>query len=146
MAGRHHETGHEAPPRSDMHRRTWELIGIFLILGVIAAVIIFSQQAMRGEERDRKLLETVKEVRIALQQYYKEKGVFPETIPGEAAVPQAYSYQCMKGAGGACTEGKCIAGGLCADYVLKFRIEYGSERYGKGAYAANKGGVVFVGP
>jgi type II secretory pathway pseudopilin PulG len=127
-------------------KRNVEILGIFLILGVIAAVIIFSQQAKQGEERDRTLLDDIKDVRIALQQYYEEKGVFPETIPGEATEPQAYTYQCITEAGGACTEGKCRAEGLCADYVLRFRIEYGSERYGKGVYAANKGGVVFVGP
>ena len=100
--------------------------------------VFFAQRAKALEERDRMTLEDIKDIRVALQEYYVAHQRFPEEIPPEIQLEQRFDYQCAELIGGACTKGFCTDEGVCTDYALQFTLAYGSGQYGKGEYAANK--------
>src|SRR3989338_8831422 len=80
----------------DMMKRAKEIIGIFFIVGIAGTIVIFAQRAKALEERDRMTLEEVKEIRIALQQYFDAHQRFPEELPPDIAGGARYGYQCTQ--------------------------------------------------
>ena len=122
----------------DMMKRAKEIIGIFFIVGIAGTIVIFAQRAKALEERDRMTLEEVKEIRIALQQYFDAHQRFPEELPPDIAGGARYGYQCTQQAQGACTTGFCTDKAICTNYEFTFDLAYGSERYGKGMHRADK--------
>ncbi|MEW6610053.1 MAG: hypothetical protein AB1352_00275 [Patescibacteria group bacterium] len=154
-------------------RRLLEFGGLAFIFCIIGVVFARGIWATRAEARDRKRLDDIKNIRVALQEYFKLEGSFPggDTVAlGQGGGDQLCAGEAQKGflgTGENCGEGATVfldpipsdidpvrnylyhalpegCTDACNDYELTFSLEYGAGDYGKGAYRANRTMIMFL--
>jgi hypothetical protein len=56
------------------------VLGIFLILAIVSALITFNMRDQRMQNRDNLRQKTVNIIQSSLSKYYKDKGIYPMTL------------------------------------------------------------------
>ncbi len=144
-----------------------EYLGLILILFFIGVVVVMGVRSTQAEARDRGRLDDIKDIRVALQEYFKQQGSFPagaQVTLGKDGGGQLCAGPAHKGFLGleeSCGEGATVflnsmpddidsarsyqyralpegCTDACSDYELTFSLEYGAAEYGKGSYRANR--------
>ncbi|MFA4872955.1 MAG: hypothetical protein WC659_03415 [Patescibacteria group bacterium] len=152
-------------------KRLLEYLGLVLIFCFIGAVVVMGVRSKQAEARDRGRLDDIKDIRVALQEYFKQQGSFPagdQVTLGKDGGGQLCAGSAQKGFLGSdesCGEGAAVflnpipadinqnysyqfralpeeCTDACGDYELAFSLEYGAAEYGKGSYRANRAFII----
>ncbi len=70
-----------------MHKRGFtliELLVVIAIIGILSAVVLASLNAARGRARDSERVSGLTQMRTAIELYYNDNGVYPQSCHGTA--------------------------------------------------------------
>lgn len=92
-----------------------ELLVVIAIIGILSAVVLFSLNDARSSARDTRRIADLRQVQLALEQYYNENDQYPDDASA-----------------GACDNAEA-GGGVLATLGLTGAGDPGSNTYGYGA-------------
>jgi prepilin-type N-terminal cleavage/methylation domain-containing protein len=66
-----------------------ELLTVIAIIGILASIVLVSLSAAEAKGRDAKRISDVKNIQLALAEYYNDNGMYPLNIYGTGTTPPA---------------------------------------------------------
>ena len=67
-----------------------ELLVVVAIISLLSSIILASLNSARAKARDARRAEDIHQIQLALNLYYNDHGVFPESYTGGAQSPNGY--------------------------------------------------------
>jgi len=103
-----------------------ELLVSITIIGILSAIVFSGFTESQAQARDQVRQTTIKEMQLALENYYNQNGSYPVAGCGLGTGP-AYSYDCDEYIIGLVPDYIDELPGLHGQYEYKYATSYGSQ-------------------